>query len=151
MGQYPRRKLLVLAASSTSLFAGCTLPTRSEDLHQIRLNNTDKEWQIQVRVRDENGETLFNEEYDLEANMRKEGIDPFAGEPAEIVIKMNDGNPITADWPESVIEIRGNSSPKFDQPGCNSRQNQTVSGVYIHIAGQDHVFLEPTCDTPRRS
>lgn len=96
------------------------------------------------------GEVLFDQSFELASEMMNEGIEPFAGEPAEIVVQIDDAEPLRSEWPEHPTRLRANQTPQtYTGEGCRSTPGGTVTGVWIIVIDPTHVGLEPSCETVR--
>jgi hypothetical protein len=151
MSEKKRREVLLLSSGVLAL-SGCSALNSSENLHQIELNSdSDDDHTVSVEVLDADGETLFDQSFDLPTEMMNEGIEPFAGDPAEIVVQIDDAEPLRSEWPEYPTELRANETPQtYSGEGCRSTSGETVTGVWIIVIDPSHVGLEPTCETVRR-
>ena len=129
---------------------GCAALTGSESLYQVELNsNSESDHTIHVDVLDADGTALFDRSFDLPSNMSNEGIDPFSGDPAEIVVRIDDAEPLRSEWPQHPTRLRANETPRtYVGEGCGSRPGDaTVTGVFIFVVDPTWVGLEPTCST----
>lgn len=130
--------------------AGCATLTGSESLSQVELNsNSESDHTIHVTVLADDGTALFDRSFDLPSNMSNEGIDPFSGDPAEIVVQIDDAEPLRSEWPEHPTRLRANETPRtYVGEGCGSRPGDaTVTGVLIFVVDSTWVGLKPTCNT----
>ena len=128
---------------------GCAALTGSESLWQVELNsNSESDHTLRVEVLDADGAALFDRSFDLPSHVANEGIDPFSGDPAEIVVQVDDAEPLRSEWPEHPIRLRANESPRtYVGDGCRMTPGESVTGVLIYVVDPTWVGLEPTCNT----
>ncbi|WP_254768264.1 hypothetical protein [Salinilacihabitans rarus] len=102
-----RRNLLVLASTLSVPLSGCQTHFRGQQavtLHSIGIRNDDQEYHtISVQV-EENEETVFQEDYEIQPDMAKEIKDP-GGEPGAYTVSASfDGGNYSRDTTATIDE-----------------------------------------------
>lgn len=133
MARSRRAFLRLLPAAATLSVAGCVDGDDDRRLgHYVDvLNYTDEPLTLSVSVRDGDGETLFEQTYDIEGEHGDETNRPFAGDPATVVVTPADGERRRLDWPT---------------PNCEERNVASAGGVNVY-ATRDGIEVRGECDT----
>ncbi|MFC7132771.1 MULTISPECIES: hypothetical protein [Salinibaculum] len=130
--------------------AGCTALSDSEPLSQVELdNNTDEDIETLVEVTDEADETIFRQSFMIEAGDQEEDTEWFDGEPARISVVVDDAEPLTAEWPSQITEVRAGERPERLGESLCVQGGDSVTGVFVRISSTELVRLEPTCGDPQ--
>lgn len=144
-----RREAILLTSGMVAL-GGCSALGGSETLNQVELNSdSDENHTVSVEVLGGDGEMLFSQSFELPAQMAKEDIEPFSGEPAEVVVRIDEAEPLQSEWPQFLTELRPNETPETLGEGCGQTPGESVTGVSIIVIDPARVRLDPTCSAPR--
>jgi len=127
-----RRALLASAAvTGVALLAGCS-DGGTDYAHFVTVYNyVDASHTVSITAEDDDGETVFDESYDMDGRSAREHV-TFDADPATATVVVDDGEPKSLDWP---------SAEHCDEQGTAGKPGLEVS------VGPERTDEEPTVRT----